>query len=247
MQPSYIHQQVTFSKKSSMNHLLMFKHKKVQDWEIKRRETETELKNWAPVILLTKRYDWPQPAAEFGPSQSNIENISSHDSPSHAQSRLMRCYREEDAAVDVWVKRPQVTSTPHFLHARTSPAYSCVPLDVQREPLRKKKKKRWIYFLLCVSFTLPWLNSCHAWVFHLLNGDCWDTLTFISDKWLILCLTGSRRPPLTFRRLRNGVFFHLIWEVWDDVREPPTRFPSRVSERWPVEGAASGDQYPSDR
>ena len=131
-----------------------------------------------------------------------------------------------------------------FLLARTSPAYSCVPLDVQR---MRKKKKLWIYFLLCVSFTLPWLNSCHASVFHLRNGDCWDTLTFISDKWLILCLTGSRRPPLTFRRLRTGVFFHLVWEVWDDVREPPTLFPSRVSERWPVERAASVDQYPSDR
>lgn len=69
----------------------------------------------------------------------------------------------------------------------------------------------YLFFFLCVSVSgRRDSTSFMLWFFISVI-----LFTFISDKWLNLCLTGSWRPLLTFPHLCNTAFFHLICEVWD--------------------------------
>lgn len=185
------------------------------------------------MIFLTKHYDWPQPAAEFRHSHS--EYLLAWFTEQHMVNAVLLgggcCsgYLIQTTTGHVYTS----TSTCVYFSYLLMCVCGCAAKDI---------------FSVCVSFTLQWLNFCHASVFHLRNGDCWDTLLFISDKWLILCLTGSQRTLLTFPHLHICVFFFTSFvrcEMCMTLESCPllsflgSHNVSLWRRRW-------GDQYPSD-
>lgn len=135
------------------------------------------------MIFLTG--ECPQPAAEFGAAGDSL--CAASDSLS--SSRFSPQWSGHCSECQTW-------ATTGYVHA--SLTHVCLRTC-------SKKKRMWIYNFFCSVSVSCCRDSTSA--FHLCAGDCWDTLTFSSDKWLILCSTVSRRPLLTFPHLCNGVFF----------------------------------------
>lgn len=141
-----------------MNHPSTLEHRRgwerlTKTWSSREKQrSKTEAEKRVAVIFLTKQYDWPQPTAEFRSlTIKHPEYLVAWFTEQH--SRLMRCYREEDVVVVVWVKQPQVTSTPQFyMPMPLQPTHVCLWMC---NTALKKQNGMWIYFLLCVGFVPP--------------------------------------------------------------------------------------------
>lgn len=142
------------------------------------------------VVFLTLHYDWAQAAADFGAGR--WETIGSHDS----LSTRGWCGA---VVVDVWVKQPQVTS------------WRQLYMPIALSPLMCG----YLFFFFSLSLCVSVSGRHDSTSFMLWFFISVILFTFISDKWLNLCLTGSWRPLLTFPHLCSRVFLHLICEVWD--------------------------------
>ena len=67
---------------------------------------------WAPVIFLTKHYDWPQPAAQFRPL---AVKHSEYPRMIHWAALTVNVVLQGNGCSSGCLsQRPQVTSTPHF-------------------------------------------------------------------------------------------------------------------------------------